>query len=74
MRSGHQSKMGAMVETIANTGSGFIISYLMWVLVVAPLWELDVTYGDNFVITCIFTVTSLLRSYFWRRIMTRVKR
>lgn len=72
MRSGHQTKTGAMLETFGNTFSGFALSYLTWVFVVAPLWKLDVTPGDNFWITCIFTVLSLVRSYTWRRVMTRV--
>jgi hypothetical protein len=72
MRSGHQSHLGAIAETCANTASGFILSYLLWVFVVAPLYELDVTYTDNFVITCMFTVLSLVRGYAWRRIMTKV--
>jgi len=72
MRSGHQSRAGAILETIANTASGFILSYLLWVFVIAPLWELDVTHADNFWITCCFTVLSLVRGYFWRRIMTKV--
>ena len=72
MRSGHQTKRGALVETFGNTFSGFALSYLVWVFVVAPLWELDVTYTDNFLITCVFTVISLVRSYFWRRLMTKV--
>lgn len=74
MRSGHQSHKGAIFETCMNTFSGFALSYLMWVFVVAPLWELDTTYADNFWITCIFTVLSLVRGYYWRRIMTKVHR
>jgi len=61
-----------LIETFANTFSGFALSYLVWVYVVAPLWELDVTYADNFWITFIFTVLSLVRSYCWRRLMTKV--
>jgi len=72
VRSGHQTKTGAMLETIGNTMSGFILSYLLWVFVVAPLYNIDTTYADNFGITCIFTVLSLARSYCWRRLMTKV--
>lgn len=71
MRSGDQTKRGAAFEVVCNTASGFILSYLMWVFIVAPVWKLDVTYADNFWITCIFTVLSLTRSYFWRRLMTK---
>ena len=62
-----QSKIESAIETTLNIGSGFVISLLMWVYVVAPLWGLEVTYLDNFAITSLFTVTSVIRSYVWRR-------
>ncbi len=71
MRSGHQTRKGAIVETCANTTSGFILSYVLYGFVIVPLWDLDVTYVDNFAITCMFTVTSFTRSYIWRRVMTK---
>jgi len=63
-----------MLEVVANTMSGFILSWCLWVFVIAPWYDLDTTYVDNFNITVAFTVLSLVRSYFWRRLMTRVHR
>lgn len=74
MRSGHQTHWGAVFETCANTASGFILSYLLWVFVIVDLYDLNTDYVDNFNITCLFTVLSLVRGYTWRRIMTKVHR
>ncbi len=71
MRSGYQTKTGAAVEVMGNTASGFILSYLTLMYVIAPMWNLDISHGDDFLITCIMTVLSLTRSYFWRRLMTK---
>jgi len=71
MRSGHQTKGGALIETCLNTASGFILSYLLWVFVVVDLYDLDTDYVDNLSITVIFTILSIVRSYVWRRLMTK---
>lgn len=62
-----QSRIESLIESWANIGSGFIISYLMWVFVVGPLWNLETTPLDNLGIVTLFTVTSVIRSYVWRR-------
>jgi hypothetical protein len=72
MRSGHQTKRGALLETCLNTASGFILSYLLWVFVIVDLYDLDTDFIDNFNITCIFTALSIVRGYVWRRLMTKV--
>ena len=66
-----QSKLESSIESTMNIASGFIISYFVWMLVIVPLTKSGYLQvgpaGDAFIITCIFTVTSWLRSYFWRR-------
>lgn len=62
-----QSKLESAIETFFNIGSGFIISFLMWVLVVGPLFDIPTHMGQSFWITVLFTITSVLRSYVWRR-------
>jgi len=57
----------SFIEQCFNIGSGFFISLMLWVLVVAPLWDLEVTFLDNLEITGLFTVVSVARSYVWRR-------
>lgn len=66
-----QSKLESVIESTANIASGFIISFSVWTFLVGPLVAADVFHPtsahDAFLITCIFTVTSWLRSYVWRR-------
>lgn len=63
-----QTKLMSFIETILNVGSGFIISVLMWQYVVAPLWEIERTFTQGIGITLVFTVTSVIRGFIWRRI------
>ena len=63
-----QTRTQSLIEQIANIGTGFIISLMVWEWIVQPL----IKYGylvvdDGFIITTIFTITSFFRSYFWRR-------
>lgn len=62
-----QSQKESWIEAGLNTLSGFVVSYFVWALIVAPLFDLPITHTVNFLITSIFTMTSLLRSYLWRR-------
>jgi len=63
-----QTKIESHVETAANIASGFIISWLVWHFGVGPAIAREwLSIGDSFIITCIFTVTSYIRSYVWRR-------
>ncbi len=63
-----QSKLETLVETTLNIGTGFIISWLVWMLLVPVFWPMHTsTLAVGFGLTCLFTVTSFIRSYFWRR-------
>lgn len=63
----NQTKLESFIESSINIGSGFIISLLLWIFIISPLWDIEVTIFDNFKITGIFTVVSVIRSYYWRR-------
>lgn len=63
-----QSKKQSLMEAILNVGSGFIISLLLWVYVVVPIWDIEVTAFDNLSITLLFTASAIARSYLWRRL------
>ena len=63
-----QTKVGSLIESCLNVGSGFILALLLWKLVIVPWWEFDVSMNDNIAITGIFTVVSVLRGYVWRRV------
>jgi len=66
-----QSKVESAIEATMNIATGAIISYGVWMVIIVPLVEAGVIHvgpaGDAVIITGIFTVTSWLRSFFWRR-------
>jgi membrane protein implicated in regulation of membrane protease activity len=62
-----QTKVESFIEACLNTASGFIVSWTFWLLVIVPVFHLSLTHAQNFTITCMFTVLSILRSYIWRR-------
>jgi len=66
-----QSKTDAKLEVTLNIASGFLISLLVWQYLVAPLMShgylASTSWVSSLAITSIFTVTSWLRSYYWRR-------
>lgn len=68
---GGQTKLGSLIEATLNTMSGFVLAFVLWQWVVGPLMDYPVSYSDNFVITSIFTVASIARSYVWRRIFNK---
>jgi hypothetical protein len=63
-----QHKMDSFMESLCNIAVGFIISWAVWMYVVAPLFNLPTNHGTGFLITCVFTVTSLARQYILRRL------
>jgi hypothetical protein len=66
-----QTKKQSIIEVIANTVVGFIISVGVSVLLF-PLMGIPVTFGENLGITLIFTVISLVRSFLMRRIFNKI--
>lgn len=67
-----QSRTHSLIEQLLNTASGFLISVLVWQFVVAPIWHITTTVGENLEITLLFTVVSIARSYAWRRLFNRM--
>jgi len=62
-----QTKLSSLLEAIISTAIGFTVSMLVQHLIVTPLYGLTLSVADNFWITMIFTVASILRQYFVRR-------
>ena len=65
-----QSRFASFLEASANTLSGYFISLAMWMWVAGPLFGYDVSLEKGIGLTLLFTVTSLIRSYIWRRWFT----
>jgi hypothetical protein len=62
-----QPKLHSLLEAVFNTLSGFVLSFFVG-LYLYPLFGFPVSPGQNLVITSVFTVLSIARSYLWRRL------
>lgn len=62
-----QKQLHSIIEAVSGTAVGFIISWALLSFLISPLFHLKTNYGEDFLITCIFTVASVLRSYGVRR-------
>lgn len=67
-----QSKKKSIVETIVQTFSGLIISFVIQ-LVIYPLLEIKVTLDQNMLITLVFVTASIIRGYVVRRMFNMIK-
>ena len=61
-----QSKLESLIESAINTGLGFLVAMVTQILVY-PLFDIDVTVGDQAILALIFTAVSLVRGYIVRR-------
>lgn len=61
-----QTKKWSMIETVLSTAIGFVIALLSQHFLF-PLWGIEVEWHDNFQIACVFTIISIVRGYFVRR-------
>lgn len=66
-----QTKKTSLVESFCNVGSGFIISLIVWELIIEPVFDVEKNIIENIGITSIFTVVSITRGYIWRRLFNR---
>lgn len=68
-----QTRLGSLTESGANIAVGFSINYIAN-LVILPLFGFaSLTPGKNFVIGCLYTVISLVRSFVIRRYFNGLK-
>lgn len=70
-----QSKKGTLVETFADVGSGFIISYLISLAILIPLGIGSIA-GESAgvtvaLISMVYTVAAIARKYIIRRVYER---
>lgn len=68
-----QTKTQSLIEQTCNIGSGFLLATGVWHYAVRPLIQHDVLSIDNtLTITLIFTITSFIRGYIWRRLFNKL--
>ena len=65
-----QSHRHSLIESIANTGSGFIVSVALGAIVF-PLFGYEFRIGSVSGITIVYTVASIGRNYVVRRMFNR---
>lgn len=61
-----QRKLESLIEAVLNTVSGLLVSACVWV-VVGPWFGYTVLFATALSLSAVFTVTSTIRSYLWRR-------
>ena len=67
-----QTKLESRIEITVNYISGFILAWFTFTWIVTPLVTFEFLLWSNaFSITMIFTVVSILRTYYWRRFFAR---
>ena len=62
-----QTKKMSLIETIVSVAIGYIVALLSQI-VVFPLFDIEVSLIDNLLIGLLFTVISIIRGYFVRRL------
>lgn len=65
-----QSKKQSFIETMLSTFIGVIVS-MVTQFFVFPIYDLKVSLLQNIQITMVFTLVSILRAYFIRRIFNK---
>ena len=68
-----QPRRHSMIEVTLSTLCGYVIA-LGTQAVVFPLYGIEIPHSANFEIAAIFTVVSIIRSYFFRRVFNRISR
>jgi hypothetical protein len=61
-----QTRLGSAYEALLNVAVGFSINYIANLLIF-PLFGFHISPGANFIMGCLYTVISLVRSYLIRR-------
>jgi len=64
-----QSKRWSLIETIIGVIIGFIVALLIQ-LAIFPLFGIATSFGENFTIAGVFTVASVIRGYYVRRMFS----
>ena len=62
-----QFKKLSLFETICNISTGFLISYMVTMLLLPHIETQGMTHLTGFLLTGVYTITSFIRSYVWRR-------
>ncbi len=67
-----QSKKMSLIETLSSVAIGYIIS-LIAQIIIFPIFGINVSLTDNLLIGLFFTVVSIIRGYYVRRLFNWIK-
>jgi hypothetical protein len=62
-----QTKIQSAVETAVGLAIGFSVAWTIQVLLF-PLYDIEISHGQHAQITLVFTIASVIRSYYVRRL------
>jgi hypothetical protein len=62
-----QTRSMSLVESIANTGAGFLVSLVLQISLFS-LMAIETTTSQNLLMSGVFTLASLVRGYVMRRV------
>lgn len=62
-----QTRRMSLVESIANTGAGFLVSLVLQISLFS-LMSIETTTTQNITLSGVFTLASLVRGYLMRRV------
>lgn len=57
-----QSRSTSLIKSLVSTGVGFAVAFLAN-MAILPLFGLNLSHSENFILTCIYTVISIARGY-----------
>jgi len=67
-----QTKKKSLIEAVSNTIIGLGTSFLIQ-LIIYPVLNIPVSIGQNIIITAVFFIVSIIRSYLIRRLFNSIK-
>ena len=65
-----QTRSMSLVESVANTGAGFLVSLLIQITLFSMM-GIETTTTQNLLMSGVFTLASLVRGYLMRRLFLR---
>lgn len=74
MQNNGQTRKKSLLESFVNVLSGFVIASIAWRFIIAPLFNIEHSWGKNMAITLIFSVISITRGYCVRRVFNMIDR
>ena len=62
-----QTRSMSLIESVANTGAGFLVSLVLQISLFS-LMSIETTTTQNLLMSGVFTIASLVRGYLMRRL------